>query len=270
MKKSRSFICYLTLLSTLSACNLYGGLSSPSGDEQHLDAARACLDQNDYPCALEHYSALSGSSFQDTKINETSLAELAQAKVFSFSDLISSLGTALGSGSSFSAMAKTIASQNAMNGVNRALIQQTFANNNLITTSQLRGFSRFISSLAMINTILASAIGPDGMLTATDIASGGVACASANFPYASCGDPGNDLDPSNVSDPANLSALGWENAPTLGMLWKALIAANTEVPNFITGSSSGIFSSINDVLSVGALASDQLKRKQLIIMLGLQ
>jgi hypothetical protein len=266
--KSPKPALFLFLL-TLSACNVFGGLDSPSGDLQHLDAARACLDDNDFPCALEHYRAL-GNSYADTRINEIALTQLAQAGVFSFADLISSLGTSLGNGRTFSAMAELIASRGVATAANRVLIQQTYTDNGLIaggdTASKLRAFSRFISALSMYNTVLAGAAGGDGILTASDISPGN--CATI---LGDCAATSGMPDSSPSGSPTNLNLVsGWVNEPSLDMLWIALSAIDTEAAIF-TGSQNGILSSINDLLSQAPpAASYPLKRQQLILMLGLQ
>ncbi len=279
MKKIHSLPVSLLVLFTLSACNLYGGLDSPSGDAQRLDAARACLDDNDYPCALDHYRALS-DSFADIRINEISLTQLAQAQVFSFADLISSLGTSLGNGRTFSSMAELIASRNVATAANRVLIQQTYANNSAIAQgnagSKLRAFSRFISALAMYNTVLASAVGADGILTASDIVQDPTLCAADSNPATipvSCAEPSGTTmpDSSPGGSPSDLdTATNWNNGASLEMLWAALSAADAEAAIF-TGSQKGILSSINDLLDQAPLgAAAGLKRQQLITILSLQ
>ncbi|MBU6154018.1 MAG: hypothetical protein KGP28_06925 [Bdellovibrionales bacterium] len=266
MKNLTSITLLFAIPFLLSACNLFGGLSSPSNDEQHLVAARACLDRNDYPCALDHYRALS-DSLSDIKINETSLAQLGQAQVFSFSDLITSLGTSLGNGKTFSSMAELIARRNVATSASRVLIQQTYANNDQISLQnpKLKAFSKFISALAMFNTVLASAAGPDGVLTASDIASGGIACATDATPtLVACGSTANLPDGGN--NPIMSASANWSGTPALDMLFNALNAANTEIVNF-SGSGSGILSAI---AALDGLASEGLKRQQLILTLGLQ
>jgi hypothetical protein len=281
MKNISSCLSLITTLLTLSACNLYGGLSSPSNDEQHLDAARACLDRNDYQCALDHYRALS-DSYADIRINETSLTQLAQAQVFSFSDLITSLGTSLGNGRTLSSMAELIASRGAATASSRILIQQTYANNNSIEAgkpalnAKLRAFSRFISALAMYNTVLASAVGADGILTASDIVDDPALCAADSNPVTipvSCVEPLTTAMPNSSvgGNPSDLdTATNWGSGASLKMLWDALSAADSEAAIF-TGSQNGILSSINDLLlQAPSGAAEGLKRQQLVTILGLQ
>ncbi len=254
------------MLVTLSGCNLYGGLSSPSNDEQHLDAARACLDRNDFPCALEHYQALS-DSYADIRINETSLARLGQARVFSFSDLISALGTSLGNGRTLSSMAELIARRNVATAANRVLIQETYASNAQISDSnpKLRAFSKFISAISMYSTVLASAVGPDGILTASDISPG-----SCGTVLGDCGPTTGMPDSSTGGNPSDLDdILPWANEPSIEMLWVALAAAASEAETISSGSPSGVLSSIIN-LSDPMINTAPLKRQQLILILGLQ
>jgi|GEM_PF-3743056 len=259
----------IPLITLLTSCNLYGGLSSPSNDEQHVSAARACLDHGDYSCALEHYRAIS-DAYADVRINETSLTQLAQAQVFSIADMIASIGTSLGSGNTLISMTELVASRNVMNAANRAMIQRTYANNDLISNQnpKLRAFSKFISAVAMFNTLMASAVGPDGKLTASDLAVGGTACIG-DASLVQCAAPGGtNLIDTNGSEPANMGASGWENSPSVDMVWTALSDASTEINTF-AGNASGILSVIVDIINTGA-ATPAAKRQQLIQILGIQ
>ena len=268
MKKKPLNSVLPTLLIALSGCNLYGGLSNPSNDEQHLDAARACLDRSDFPCALEHYQALS-DSYADIRINETSLAQLSQARVFSFSDLISSLGTSLGSGRTLTSMAELIASRNVATAANRVLIQSTYANNSAISNAnpKLRAFSQFISAITMFNAVLAEAAGADGILSASDIVTTPTACAGDALQcFATAGLPDGATNP-DLTAPAD-----WDGTASLNMLWSALDTAEQRIGEF-TGNQTGILSSINELLTQappGAGSTSGLKRQQLILILGLQ
>lgn len=266
MMKIPSYPGLLLLLVTLSGCNLYGGLSSPSNDEQHLDAARACLDRNDFPCALEHYQALS-DSYADIRINETSLARLGEARVFSFSDLISALGTSLGNGRTLSSMAELIARRNVATAANRLLIQETYASNGTISNAnpKLRAFSQFLSSITMFNTVLAQAVGADGVLSASDIVTDPTACAGDALQcVATAGFPDGGTTP-------DLTAPGdWDGTASLNMLWSALDTAEQRIGEF-TGNQTGILSSINELLTQAPPgAGSGLKRQQLILILGLE
>jgi hypothetical protein len=80
---SRRFqLCFLLALATLmltllSGCNLFSPLSSPSGDDQILSAARAKFDSGDFQGAIALYNQLS-SADQDIALSETAYAQLAE------------------------------------------------------------------------------------------------------------------------------------------------------------------------------------------------
>ncbi|NDG83917.1 MAG: hypothetical protein EBX52_02640 [Proteobacteria bacterium] len=265
---------------TFSACNLFGGLSKPSNDAQYLEAARACLDRGDFQCALDNYNALSNSE-NDRKISETSLTRLAQAKIFSFSDLIGSLGSGTGSGSTFVTMANDLAKRSAANESNRLLIKSLYNANAGITNSKLRAFSRFIAALSMMNEILAEVAGPDQTLRASDIVADPTLCSmAACLPgdpnYAAC-DIGtsstypvytNGVD--NSGDPVNLdSSSVWAGTPSLQMILVAASVANTEASIFNPGlGNAGIFNAIQTLGTFGG--TDRCIRQQIIEIFGLK
>jgi hypothetical protein len=279
MKKKILLPLTLLLPLSLGACgNLFKGLSTPEGDEQLLIAARGCMDRGDYNCALEYYQALS-SSYGDVKVNETSLAKLANANIFKMSDLIGALGSSRGDGASFTTMANTIASRGVANATNRLLIQTTFADNNAIVNPKLRAFSKFISSISMVNAVLAEVAGTDQILTASDIVANPTACKSAAG--NACANP---VDPafSNCAKPASSNVVvgtaltngleastGWDGTATLMQFIKAASDADAQAAIF-TGSSSnsGIFSAIDSLSGLGALA-DPCIRQSLMNTLGL-
>jgi hypothetical protein len=168
-------------------------------------------------------------------------------------------------------MAELIASRNASTSASRLLIQQTYENNANIELSnpqsKLRAFSRFISALSMYNTVLASAVGADGVLTASDISAG--ECAND---INVCGPTANLPDTAGAGqDPSDLnSATNWSNTPSMEMLWTALSAAESDAADF-AGSQSGILSAINQILNLNpSFPAEKAKRQQLIVILGLQ
>jgi hypothetical protein len=276
------------LILALSGCNLYSGLSSPSNDEQYLISARGCMDRGDFQCALDNYKALSGSgtydgsSLNDIKVNETSLATLAKANIFLMGDLIGSLGSGRGSGASFATMANTLAARGAGTAANRVIIQQTFADNGSITNTKLKAFSKFLSALSMANAILAETAGSDGILTAGDIVANPTACKVAGTCSGNpdCAQPGTSNvalsdghDPvayNSTTDTGGLYAsTNWGGNATLKKFISAAENANTEAGRF-TGASggSGIFSAINTLAGLGS-SLEPCVRQQLVNTLGL-
>jgi hypothetical protein len=259
---------------TLSSCgNLFKGLSTPEGDEQLLVAARGCMDRGDYNCALEYYQALS-NNFGDVKVNETSLAKLANANVFKMSDLIGALGSSRGDGASFTTMANAIAPRGIANATNRLLIQTTYTDNSAIVNPKLKAFSKFISSLSMLNIVLAEIAGADQVLTASDLVADPNACKAAVGACAgnpSCNKPaGSNVDLSNGTDPTTMdSSAGWSGTASLKQFIKAAEVSDSEIATF-TGSTSnsGIFSAIDSLTTLGPL-TESCVRQSLLTTLGL-
>lgn len=257
---------------TFSACNLFGGLSKPSNDAQYLEAARACLDRGDFQCALDNYNALSNSQ-ADIQISETSLTRLAQARIFSFSDLIGSLGSGLGSGSTFVTMANDLARRGAATESNRLLIQSLYAADNGIGNASLKSYAKFIAAISMVNEIMGEMAGADQTLRASDVVAIPASCDAT-----SCLGIGGECDKpaassvllSNVAgDPTNLgSSLHWDGNASLKMLIKAASDADARAAEF-RGSSggSGIFSSINSLANIPG--AEPCIRQQIVAIFGL-
>ncbi len=259
---------------TLTSCgNLFKGLSTPEGDEQLLVAARGCMDRGDYNCALEYYQALS-NNYGDVKVNETSLAKLANANVFKMSDLIGALGSSRGDGTSFATMGNTLAGRGIANATNRLLIQQTFTDNDAIGNTKLKAFSKFLSALSMANIVLAEVAGTDQILTASDLVVNPTSCKNAGAGCA--GDANCDRPASSAvvftdgSDPAGMGTSSeWNGTATLMQFIIAADAANTQTSIFTgSGSNSGIFSAITQLAALGT-AGDRCARQSLLTTLGL-
>ncbi len=261
------------LLLPFAGCNLFTKLSSPSNDAQHLVAARTCLDRGDYDCALRHYQALSDAQ-NDIRVSETSLTVLAQLKLFSFSDLVGSLGSSNGSGSSFVTMANDLARRGAASEANRLRIQEIYVSNAQIAEPSLRAFSKFIAALAMVNELLAEIAGPDQTLRASDVVKTPTSCDAS-----SCADVMQDVCDSpllatagvwTAPGPASLdSETDWNGTASLQMLIKAANEADTQMQLFRGGSAnSGIFDSINTLAGLGAIAEPCL-RQGIVSVFGL-
>lgn len=260
----RSFLG-LTLLLSLSACNLYGGLSKPSNDDQYLLAARACLDHGDYDCALSNYQALS-LSYNDIKISETSLTSLASNNIFSMKDLVSSLGTGTGNGISFTLMADLMASRGKTTPATRVIIQQVFSNDAAIASPQLKAFAQFTAALAMFNALLATAV-RSGVLLETDLVDtgGSNGCTGVALCALStkCDAPsGTNLTYDSADATVMTSAAGWTGSATLQKLIDSASKASAQL-NTLSGTSNytGLMKSIQALagISLASGATDQQK-----------
>lgn len=261
----KNIVLLLGVGAMLSGCNLYGGLSKPSSDPQHLLAARACLDRADYVCAQEHYAALS-SSYIDQKISEGNLTTLAQNNIFSMADLIGALGDGRGSGSTLSVLANILAGRGKTTATDRTLIQSLYATANAnIVNPQTKAFSKFIAALAMYNSVLGSAAGANGTLEAADLALNATSCkgtgAAGCAGNANCATPGtNNMGDAAFAD-TMATAGNWGNAPSVDMLIAAADAMNSELAILTGGSSSGLLGAVADIINIAPPAAGaQCKR----------
>jgi hypothetical protein len=250
--KPSAFLILCSLLFTFlfSGCNLYGGLSSPSDDEQNLIAARSAQDNGDYATALKCYQALS-NSYSDVKIGEEGLNSLAQGNIFSISDLVSSLGTAVGSSASFSILAEALEQRGITAASYRGTILTVYQSDNAIANAQLKAFNQFIVSLAMFNEVLANAVGSDGILTASDIVVDPTTCKSSTGTNgAACAAPSGTqlIYTAGASEPIDFtsSAEAWEGQASIVKLGKAATEVGNDYENFSGHSlDTGIFTVIS-------------------------
>ncbi len=261
LKKNGSILLTLFLFQ-LSACNLYGGIDKPSGDAQLLSAARTCLDQGDYPCARQRYQALSTSS-ADYQLSELALTTLAENQIFSISDLITTLGTSRGGGTSLSLLAQTMASRGKIDGATRTSIQASYASVAAIQSSDLRAFMQFLTAYAMTNEILANAVAADGQIhivqdaTACKLVSvsnltciGSAACAAPSGTIATTLLDSTTSEIVNTSGHRLSDATNWSTPPTLIKFIAAASDAATAISTLNPGSYSGIFKAINDLNTI--------------------
>lgn len=242
------FLLLTTL--TLSSCNLFGGIDKPSGDIQLLDAARACLDQGDFVCAQEYYQKISNGSY-DAKMSEGSLVMLAENNIFFMSDLISSLGSGIGGASSLIALAQTFRSRDKTDSTTFTIIQRTYGRTLWISEPTLKAYYRFISSLAMMSAVLAGPVGPDGVLTASDLAATPSTCKGLNAATcaasATCNDAASGYFPDG-NEVITMDDTYWLGNTSTKKFRAAAAAADAASSDL--GISSGIFGAIASISAV--------------------
>jgi hypothetical protein len=258
-KKLKNFVLISSALFSLSSCNLLGFMDKPSGDAQLLEAARACLDKGDFTCARDYYQALS-NSYADVKVSETSLTTLGENNIFFMADLFEALGSGTGGANSLVTLAETLAARSKTDATTRTTIQTIYANEAAITDSTLKAYSQLISSLSMFSSLLASAVGADGKLTASDIVIDPTACKAANCTTTvttECNMPvGSSLvneDASEVTDLA--TSTNWNSSNSISKIKFAASAADTAVSTLTSSSGSGIFSALNALGGLGGGAT---------------
>ena len=252
------WLCLLIISSITSACNLYGGLDSPSGDDQKLVAARACLDQGDYPCAREKYAALSTSQ-NDVAVSETSFTNMAAQNIFSIQDLVASLGSNHGDQTTFINLTQLMAANGKTDVASTAFLQTQYTANAAIVDPSLRSFMQFLVSTAMFAQILSSAVGADGVLTASDLVDAGnlTQCRNAsNLLCTGCTSSAGTLNNTVATEPTSISvAANWNTAPTLSKLVIAASAAANTLSTLAPNSSlNGILQKMSVINSALAQA----------------
>lgn len=245
---------------TLTSCNLFGGIDKPSGDIQLLDAARACLDQGDFDCANDYYQKISDNTY-DIKAHEGSLAILGKNNVFYMSDLISSLGGGIGSASSLITLAQTLRTREKTTSTTFDLIQSTYSRSSGISDPTLKAFSQLISSIAMMSAVLGNPVGPDGILTASDLAATPNTCKSQTpatcAAAASCDDTTNGYF-ADGNESVSMDTAGWSGSGTAKKFRVAAAAAETASTEL--GVSSGIFGAISEISATTGATSQQQAR----------
>jgi len=221
---------------------------------------------------LKYYQQLSNASI-DVKISETSLTQLAKANIFKMSDLFTSLGSGTGDSGSFAFLAETMSSKGTTTSANRLIIQQAFADTASIADPTIQAYMQFISSLVMTNHLLASAVGADGKLTASDIVQNPTACIATN---GICVDgsspcdkpPVSSLDDTQAPDVTDLStSSNWNTAPSITKIIKAADAANTASGTLFGGGTGGGLGSIFKDIIDNAGASECQKRYGIVFAL---
>jgi hypothetical protein len=250
----------------LNSCNLFGKIDDPSGDEQILALARSCLNNNDFACAQEAYGKLS-ADYNDIKITEQGITTLAENGLFSIQDLITVLGTNTGSGSSIRLLAELVASRGKANAANRAIIQTVFASAAGIANSNKKAYLKFLSATAMFANTLGEAAGADFSISKNELSSDGTACAASATCIAvgSCAIGTSSIGTLSATVDLN-TASDWTGAILVDHLAEAGSEASDAIV-ILTGSTSsttsGIFSVLNDLAGLGALA-DSCARQLLL------
>lgn len=254
----------------IASCNMFEFMDSPSGDAQLTSAARACLDEGKFECAREYYNQLSNSA-ADVKFSELGLTRLAEAQVFSISDLITTLGSGRGGGNTFTLLANMLATRNKDDAATRVLIQEIYASADSIGSSSLRGYIKFVSAMTMFNSILAYAANGDGEVIGNDLVQNADACLNAGLGgcmgTTACDQSSSGLLNNSGSDPTDLAtATNWDAEPTLVHLEKASAAADAAMQE-MTGSSSGfsgLLGAMNELGNLPGPGQERCKRQVIV------
>jgi hypothetical protein len=218
VKTSSSLVLLILPTFFLTSCNIYDPFDGPSGDEQILSAARACLDQGDIQCAKDNYAKLSGTKYSDTATAENVFAMLQEqgASMGAFIKAIN--GGDVGAGMTL--MAEELASGAGLS--KRQAILAAWKQNSSIQSTNMKNLVRFVSSFALVAEILAES-STGNTLHKTDIAP--QACQDPQGAgCASCTNARNLSDVATVSVDASTTYTGTTN---LGELNGAIVEAQS-------------------------------------------
>jgi hypothetical protein len=234
----RSSLLYTVLFSSivLSGCNLYGGLSSPSGDQQILSAARAALDQGDYADAIKFYGQLS-SSAADTALAETAYADLDQQNAG-----MQSYAGAFGKGTTNVGPAITTFAESLIPAgqTRRVAIWTAFNEQVNIKDPKLKALVRFLGSLSFAAEILAETSSNGTKIMKADLNDGKVMVSTTVFPSSSSAP---STSPTKVA-----FSLGGDNATSSGAASLADVNVSTATYNMFN---SALIEIIQDVDVLG-------------------
>ncbi|MEK6580553.1 MAG: hypothetical protein AABZ55_15125, partial [Bdellovibrionota bacterium] len=161
---------------TLFSClNLFSPLDSPSGDEQLISAARACVDRGNLACAFEKYGRVS-SLKSDISISETSFAILDRngANMAAFMDV---MGTGdLSGGAMITGLANHLVGKADI--AHRQSIVGAYQQVTGIKAPEVRGLVRLMTGMALIAELLAEDLS-SGTYTTAKLVQDPTLCAAS-------------------------------------------------------------------------------------------
>jgi hypothetical protein len=237
-----STLVLITALAGTSACvNIFKPFDSAKGDRQLLSAARAAFDRGDIGTARELYGKVSA--------DESARSELVFVDLDSCGADIGAFGTALSQGTSVTGkMVTVMAEKMNKHGVSPACfatLLAAFKRARTIVDPSLRGFTSFMTALAIAGEVLGSnnGIAANGILDQTDIYATPATCTQAAA-CAGC----SKADGITASGSVNLASAGTISA-TWGSFNGAILAATTALGptelNIATGPSATMVAAFN-------------------------
>lgn len=247
MQRVFRVLLIFTIAGGAGGCNLFSIFGSPSGDDQYLSAARACLDQGDLTCALENYGKVSSEN-TDVATAETAFATLdrAGASAGSFTKAVSGENLA-NPGKAITALAGAVGRSATPGASLRKNIFSAYQYLKTIQAPDLRGEVRFVTALWLIAAALAEDSGVPGQLKAADLAVDPAQCAqqpvSACFSSVACSGPigkklvsGPDISSLDTATDTQL-----DGAPSFHMIRAALDQVSTGVAEMGAAKAFGAF-----------------------------
>lgn len=249
-------------------CNLTGFMDSPSNDDQYISAARACLDQGNFQCAMDDYGKVSSAN-SDISNSEMAITELDEqgATMDAFMDFVADLGE-YNTGVAITKLVEKLIP--GAGETKRVAIWTAYNSRTSIGDTELQNFVQFAGGLALAAEILAEAGNTDTQqLFQADLVETPSTCISSSGSSSSCGPPtsgfGSNLTSNNAGAPDPTTTSPTNTNPTMQQFLLALGSAGVGLSNL---SASGRFNSAATVFTTiaqyeGALSpgvSDQLFR----------
>ena len=134
--KNFLFFVLMVGVSILPSCNFFSVIDSPGGDTQLISAARACFDQGDFTCALDHYSQLSDSE-SDVNHSESAFTILHENGI-GMGQFMTAFGTgSSGGGKVLTDLANLVASDASQ--TKRTAVYEAYKKIDSINQSELKG-----------------------------------------------------------------------------------------------------------------------------------
>lgn len=176
MKRKNLIVLLLSgIIST--GCNIFDPIDNPSGDPQLISAARACFDQGDFECALEHYGELASDS--DIRNSEEAFVILDQQGI-GMAAFMLAIGNGRGGGDIVTRLSDELAGSG-LSETKRIAIHGAFLKVSSITDTSLRGLVRFASAMAFLAHAVGETNGTDRILQKTDLVPNATACLAGGL-----------------------------------------------------------------------------------------
>lgn len=276
MKRNLFLVLSVTSLLSLSSCpNLLDPFDSPTSDPQLLAYARACFDKGDYACALAHYAKLANNeaaradeAFVILDQNNLGVGAFAKALNIAGGEAVGSILTELAESA---APGAGLAKRNSLVNAYKKVA--------LISNTELKGFVRFTTAVAIAAELLAeeSGVVADRVANKTDFTSdpsvctvvlgcgGGNAACTVGSPTIAAGAGGDPYNLSGAPASADLNAaINWD------MFVSAINAANTGLTEMQVSAGDSL-TLINTIINTGGFSTanaGQCARSTLVIGLG--
>lgn len=259
---------------SLTGCNVFDPLDSPTNDDQLISAARACFDQGDIACAREQYAKLSKDS-ADIMNSELAFATLDENGI-GMGIFLDAFGGG-GGGAGITKLANQLAGTSLNTSATRLAFYQAFQRAAAIKNPGLRGLVRFTTATALTAEIMAEGAGNNRTLEQTDYTASPTVCKALTSTTcatsADCDGVGSFLTTGSDFDFGNTTEAAVQVTPTIAMLNGAIAQINTALGASEIGASGKFGSGAGSFASgltglTGALSTSAGARCYRFQMLG--